>query len=101
MTHPPTSTNVAADTADERVGSAYKAVGSSLGAAARGVGSLFRRDKGQPDDDPSASTSRARRSRSDDELAETGTPMRGLIALAALLVVGGAALTFARRDSRS
>lgn len=64
MTHPPTSTNVAADTADERVGSAYKAVGSSLGAAARGVGSLFRRDKGQPDDDPSASTSRARRSRS-------------------------------------
>lgn len=63
MTHPPTSTNVAADTADERVGSAYKAVGSSLGAAARGVGSLFRRDKGQPDDDPSASTSRARRSR--------------------------------------
>ena len=67
MTHPPTSTNVAADTADERVGSAYKAVGSSLGAAARGVGSLFRRDKGQPDDDPSASTSRARRSRSDDD----------------------------------
>ena len=64
MTHPPTSTNVAADTADERVGSAYKAVGSSLGAAARGVGSLFRRDKGQPDDDPSATTSRSRRSRS-------------------------------------
>ena len=63
MTHPPTSTNVAADTADERVGSAYKAVGSSLGAAARGVGSLFRRDKGQPDDDPSATTSRSRRSR--------------------------------------
>jgi len=64
MTHPPTSTSVAADTADERVGSAYKAVGSSLGAAARGVGSLFRRDKGQPDDDPSATTSRSRRSRS-------------------------------------
>lgn len=44
MTHPPTSSNVAADTADERVGSAYKAVGSSLGAAARGVGAFFRRD---------------------------------------------------------
>ena len=45
MTHPPTSSNVAADTADERVGSAYKIVGSSLGAAARGVGSFFRRDE--------------------------------------------------------
>ena len=67
MTHPPTSTNVAADTADERVGSAYKAVGSSLGAAARGFGSFFRRDKKQSDDDPSASTSRSRRSRDHDE----------------------------------
>ena len=75
MTHPPTSTNVAADTADERVGSAYKAVGSSLGAAARGVGSLFRRDKGQPDDDPSASTSRSRRPRSDSDWDDDFDPV--------------------------
>ncbi|TVS24482.1 DNA translocase FtsK [Corynebacterium sanguinis] len=32
---------LAAETTDERVGSAYKVVGSSLGAAARGVGSVF------------------------------------------------------------
>lgn len=62
MTHPPTSSNVAADTADERVGSAYKAVGSSLGAAARGVGSFFRRDKQLLDDEPSG-PSRSRRTR--------------------------------------
>lgn len=41
MTHPPTSSMVAADTADERVGSATRAVGHSLGSAARGVGSVF------------------------------------------------------------
>ena len=41
MTHPPTSSMVAADTADERVGSATRAVGKSLGSAFRGVGSMF------------------------------------------------------------
>lgn len=41
LTHPSTSTMLAAETTDERVGSAYKVVGSSLGAAARGVGSVF------------------------------------------------------------
>lgn len=41
MTHPPTSSMVAADTANERVGSATKAVGSSLGAAFRGVRNTF------------------------------------------------------------
>ena len=51
MTHPPTSSNVAAETADERVGSAYKVIGHSLGAAARGVGSFFRRDKQESDYD--------------------------------------------------
>ncbi|WP_414646294.1 DNA translocase FtsK [Corynebacterium sp. UBA2622] len=37
MTHPPTSTMVAAETTDERVGSAYRVVGSSLGSAVRGA----------------------------------------------------------------
>lgn len=37
MTYAPTSTMVAADTSEERVGSAYRAVGSTLGAAARGT----------------------------------------------------------------
>nr|WP_246825375.1 DNA translocase FtsK [Corynebacterium sp. HMSC034A01] len=64
MTHPPTSSNVAAETADERVGSAYKVVGHSLGAAARGVGSFFRRDKQESDYDDTA-TRRPRRSRDD------------------------------------
>ncbi|QPK82553.1 DNA translocase FtsK [Corynebacterium qintianiae] len=41
MTHPATSTNLAADTSGERVGSAYRAVGGSISAAARGVGSVF------------------------------------------------------------
>ncbi|SDL78735.1 DNA segregation ATPase FtsK/SpoIIIE, S-DNA-T family [Corynebacterium mycetoides] len=41
MTHPTTSTNLAAETSGERVGSAYRAVGDSIGAAARGVGSVF------------------------------------------------------------
>ncbi|MCT1491586.1 DNA translocase FtsK [Corynebacterium sanguinis] len=41
LTHPSTSTMLAAQTSDERVGSAYKVVGSSLGAAARGVGSAL------------------------------------------------------------
>ena len=66
MTHPPTSSNVAAETADERVGSAYKVVGHSLGAAARGVGSFFRRDKDQSDYDDAAGP-RPRRSRDDWE----------------------------------
>ena len=64
MTHPPTSSNVAAETADERVGSAYKVVGHSLGAAARGVGSFFRRDKDEPEYDDAAAR-RPRRSRDD------------------------------------
>jgi len=64
MTHPPTSSNVAAETADERVGSAYKVVGHSLGAAARGVGSFFRRDKHESDFDDTAAR-RPRRSRDD------------------------------------
>ena len=64
MTHPPTSSNVAAETADERVGSAYKVVGHSLGAAARGVGSFFRRDKHESDFEGTA-TRRPRRSRDD------------------------------------
>ena len=64
MTHPPTSSNVAAETADERVGSAYKVVGHSLGAAARGVGSFFRRDKHESDYEGTA-TRRPRRSRDD------------------------------------
>ena len=64
MTHPPTSSNVAAETADERVGSAYKVVGHSLGAAARGVGSFFRRDKHESDYDDTA-THRPRRGRGD------------------------------------
>ncbi|MCG7295321.1 DNA translocase FtsK [Corynebacterium afermentans] len=64
MTHPPTSSNVAAETADERVGSAYKVVGHSLGAAARGVGSFFRRDKHESDYEDAA-TRRPRRSRDD------------------------------------
>ena len=64
MTHPPTSSNVAAETADERVGSAYKVVGHSLGAAARGVGSFFRRDKHESDYEDTA-TRRPRRSRDD------------------------------------
>ena len=64
MTHPPTSSNVAAETADERVGSAYKVVGHSLGAAARGVGSFFRRDKHESDYEDNA-TRRPRRSRDD------------------------------------
>ena len=66
MTHPPTSSNVAAETADERVGSAYKVVGHSLGAAARGVGSFFRRGKDQSDYDDAAGP-RPRRSRDDWE----------------------------------
>ncbi|WP_297586420.1 DNA translocase FtsK [uncultured Corynebacterium sp.] len=41
LTHPPTSSMVAAETTDERVGSATRAVGRSLGSAARGVGSAF------------------------------------------------------------
>ncbi|MCP1388632.1 DNA translocase FtsK [Corynebacterium sp. TA-R-1] len=41
MTHPPTSSMVAAETADERVGSATKVVGESIGSAARWVGSAF------------------------------------------------------------
>ncbi|WP_115684454.1 DNA translocase FtsK [Corynebacterium senegalense] len=58
MTHPPTSTMVAAETSEERVGSAYRVVGDSLGAAARGtargvrsVASLFggRRRAGGPE----------------------------------------------------
>ena len=65
MTHPPTSSNVAADTADERVGSAYKVVGSSLGAAARGVGSFFRRERHSHDGDDAAPERRSRRSRDD------------------------------------
>ena len=64
MTHPPTSSNVAAETADERVGSAYKVVGHSLGAAARGVGSFFRRDKDESEYDDTA-TRRPRRSHDD------------------------------------
>ena len=64
MTHPPTSSNVAAETADERVGSAYKVIGHSLGAAARGVGSFFRRDKQESDYDDAAAR-RPRRSRDD------------------------------------
>ena len=39
MTHPPTSSMVAADTANERVGSATRVVGSTLGSATRWVGS--------------------------------------------------------------
>ncbi|WJY97773.1 DNA translocase FtsK [Corynebacterium fournieri] len=65
MTHPPTSSNVAANTADERVGSAYKVVGSSLGAAARGVGSFFRRERHSHDGDDAAPERRPRRSRDD------------------------------------
>ncbi|MDK8878515.1 DNA translocase FtsK [Corynebacterium sp. MSK008] len=64
MTHPTTSSNVAAETADERVGSAYKVVGHSLSAAARGVGSFFRRDKDESDYDDTATRS-PRRSRGD------------------------------------
>jgi len=64
MTHPPTSSNVAAETADERVGSAYKVVGHSLGAAARGVGSFFRRDKQESEYDDAAAR-RPRRSHDD------------------------------------
>ena len=65
MTHPPTSSNVAADTTDERVGSAYKVVGSSLGAAARGVGSFFRRERHSHDSDDAAPERRPKRSRDD------------------------------------
>ncbi len=74
MTHPPTSSSVAADTANERVGSAYKQVGSSLGAAARGVGSIFaRRHKAEEplDDDfgfepePEPAPEHSRRSRNE------------------------------------
>lgn len=41
MTHPPTSSMVAAETADERVGSATRVVGSSIGSAVRGAASLL------------------------------------------------------------
>ena len=64
MTHPPTSSSVAADTANERVGSAYKQVGSSLGAAARGVGSIFTRRK--KNEEQVASTRTRRNPRVDD-----------------------------------
>ena len=67
MTHPPTSSNVAAETADERVGSAYKVVGHSLGAAARGVGSFFRRDKQESEYDDTARRPRRSRDDWDDE----------------------------------
>ncbi|AWB84206.1 DNA translocase FtsK [Corynebacterium liangguodongii] len=50
MTHPRTSTRLAADTAEERVGSAYKAVGGSISAAARGVGGVFSRLGGRSRD---------------------------------------------------
>lgn len=59
MTHPPTSSLVASDTADERVGSATKVVGNSIGSAGRWVGSAFssiganrrkRRDEQEEDD---------------------------------------------------
>ncbi|PLA28426.1 FtsK/SpoIIIE family DNA translocase [Corynebacterium coyleae] len=69
MTHPPTSSTVAADTADERVGSAYKVVGSSLGAAARGVGSFLRREPRhheQEEENLSTSRRRPRRDQYDD-----------------------------------
>ena len=65
MTHPPTSSMVAADTANERVGSATKVVGSTLGSATRWVGSAVaglgagfgggrrrRRDEEEADFDP-------------------------------------------------
>ena len=41
MTHPPTASRVAAETSDERVGSATKVVGATLGSASRWVGSAF------------------------------------------------------------
>ena len=66
MTHPPTSSNVAADTADERVGSAYKIVGSSLGAAARGVGSFFRRDERHREQEEENLSTPRRRPRRDE-----------------------------------
>lgn len=56
MTHPPTSSKVAANTADERVGSATKAVGHSISAAAGWVGSALsglsagKRDRGDDRD---------------------------------------------------
>ncbi|WP_290184357.1 FtsK/SpoIIIE family DNA translocase [Corynebacterium glaucum] len=57
MTHPPTSSMVAANTADERVGSATRAVGNSISAAAGWVGSALsglgagNRDRGEDRDD--------------------------------------------------
>ncbi|WP_175934831.1 DNA translocase FtsK [Corynebacterium sp. Marseille-P4321] len=71
MTHPPTASHVAADTANERVGSAYREVGSSIGAAARGVGSFFsrgskrRRDRDTHEEEQ-LTTQRTRRPRRHD-----------------------------------
>ena len=79
MTHPPTSSSVASDTAGERVGSAYKQVGSSLGAAARGVGSIFTRRKKNEEQVASTRTRSKRRVEEpyDDDFGFEPDPDRG------------------------
>ena len=110
MTHPPTSSMVASDTADERVGSATKVVGNSIGSAGRWVGSAFssvgfkrrkRREEqeegdfdpfdGQEDEDEDREKPKRRRrsnNRAGDDLASTHADAWGLVLIGLAAIIG-------------